>query len=145
MKAAVFDMDGLLIDSEPLWRQAERSTYRQVGIELTDSACHETRGLRPDEGVAYWYRKFPWATLTPEEVAEQLVTAVQGLVSAQGRVLPGLFETLNMLREAGLKLGLASASPRSLIETVADKLRIRHYFSVLRSMKSMANQILPSI
>lgn len=46
MKAAVFDMDGVLVDSEPLWREAEIETFRTVGVQLTD----EERG-KPDPAV----------------------------------------------------------------------------------------------
>jgi sugar-phosphatase len=133
MKAAIFDMDGLLIDSEPLWRQAEKSTFQQIGIELTDQMCHETLGLRPDEAVSHWYGKFPWTGPGREEIERQLLATVRELVIARGRPLDGVLATLSMLGDAGLKLGLASSSPPTLIETVIDKLGIRDYFSVMRS------------
>ena len=132
MKAAVFVMDGLLIDSEPLWRQAEKSTFREVGIELTDQMCHETLGLRADEVVAHWYGKFPWSGATLEEVEIRLVSSVQRLISAQGQPLKGV-PTLSVLRKAGFKLGLASSSPHVLIETVVGKLDVRDYFAVMCS------------
>ncbi len=133
MKAAVFDMDGLLIDSEPLWRQAEKSTFREVGIELTDQMCHQTLGLRADEVVAHWYGKFPWTGVTLEEVEIRLVSSVQRLISAQGQPLKGVCTTLSVLRKAGFKLGLASSSPHVLIETVVGKLDVRDYFAVMCS------------
>lgn len=133
MKAAVFDMDGLLIDSEPLWRQAEKSTFREVGIELTDQMCHETLGLRADEVVAHWYGKFSWTGPSLEEVEIRLVSSVQRLISAQGQPLKGVCTTLSVLRKAGFKLGLASSSPHVLIETVVGKLDVRDYFAVMCS------------
>ncbi len=133
MKAAVFDMDGLLIDSEPLWRQAEKSTFREVGIELTDQMCHQTLGLRADEVVAHWYGKFPWTGATLEEVEIRLVSSVQRLISAHGQPLKGVCTILSVLSEAGFKLGLASSSPHVLIETVVGKLDVRDYFAVMCS------------
>lgn len=133
IKAAIFDMDGLLIDSEPLWRQAEKSTLQRVGIELTGQMCHETLGLRTDEAVSHWYGKFPWTGSTQQDVELQLLATVRELITARGRPLNGVLATLNILRDAGLQLGLASSSPPHLIETVVGKLGVRDYFSVMSS------------
>ena len=51
IKAAIFDMDGVLIDSEPLWQEAEMKVFAQLGIELTTEMCCETMGMRTDEVV----------------------------------------------------------------------------------------------
>lgn len=57
MKAVIFDMDGVLIDSEPLWKIAEIEGFGKVGINLTNTDCEETVGLRIDEVVKLWYKK----------------------------------------------------------------------------------------
>jgi len=53
-------MDGLLIDSEPLWQEAEQRVFAKVGLELTYEQTLETTGLRVDEVIEYWFQKFPW-------------------------------------------------------------------------------------
>ena len=68
MKAAIFDMDGLLIDSEPLWQEAEIAVFRSVGITLTEELCRETIGLRLDGVVRYWYERRPWQGTPPEVI-----------------------------------------------------------------------------
>ena len=133
IKATIFDMDGLLIDSEPLWRRAEKSALRRVGIELTDRMCHETLGLRTDEVVSHWYDKFPWSGSSHEQVELELLATVGELISAEGRLLGGVLATLTLLRDAGLRLGIASSSPAPLIETVVETLGVRHYFTVMSS------------
>ena len=50
-RALIFDMDGVLIDSEPLWRRAEIQIFGDVGLVLKDADCFETQGLRIDEAM----------------------------------------------------------------------------------------------
>jgi beta-phosphoglucomutase-like phosphatase (HAD superfamily) len=51
MQAIIFDMDGVLIDSEPLWKIAEVEAFAKVGLNLTYTDCEETVGLRIDQVV----------------------------------------------------------------------------------------------
>ncbi|MEM9511056.1 MAG: HAD hydrolase-like protein, partial [Cyanobacteria bacterium P01_E01_bin.35] len=67
IKAVIFDLDGLLIDSEPLWQQAEILVFEQVNIKLTPELCLQTKGLCIDEVVDYWYQKYPWTNLAKSE------------------------------------------------------------------------------
>ena len=52
IRAAIFDLDGLLIDSEPLWRRGEAQVYRSLGMPITEEEIRETTGLRMDEMLA---------------------------------------------------------------------------------------------
>jgi sugar-phosphatase len=133
MKAAIFDMDGLIVDSEPLWRRAERYVFSSVGVHLTDQMCMETIGYRTDEVIEYWYKKNPWTIKSLETVAEELLQSVTELVRNEGQALDGVYHTLEYLKKNGFKLGLASSSPLSLIDAVIDKLKIRGFFSALSS------------
>ena len=133
MQAAIFDMDGLLIDSEPLWRRAEKQVFGTVGIALTEAMCEETMGLRTDEVIQHWYQQFPWSRKSPEMIEQELVTTVQHLIATQGEALAGVYEILTIFKDAGLPLGLASSSASCLIEATAEKLGIRDYFCVLCS------------
>ena len=57
IKAIIYDMDGVLINSEPLWREAEIITFKKVGLDFTEEMCRETMGMRLYEVVEYWYNK----------------------------------------------------------------------------------------
>ena len=56
--AVIFDIDGLLINSEPLWNKAAAEIFRQYGISLTEAQYATTTGLRSKEFVAHWLHKY---------------------------------------------------------------------------------------
>ena len=132
-RAFVFDMDGLLIDSEPLWRRAEISVLNDLGVGLTDEMCRQTMGLRLDEMVEYWYDRFPWQSTSCEEVATRILHEVTQLVKTRGEALPGAETLVRNLKEQHCKLAVASSSPHSLINCVLAKLDLSDCFSVLCS------------
>ena len=133
IRAVIFDMDGLLIDSEPLWRLAERAAFARVGLELSDADCRQTTGLRADEVVAYWYRRRPWRGTDPARVLDDLDRRVKQLIRAKGRELPGAREAINAAARAGLRLALASSSTAGVIEVVLSHLGLIGRFEVVAS------------
>jgi sugar-phosphatase len=142
IRAALFDLDGLLIDSEPLWRRAERSVFAGVGLELSDEDCAQTLGLRVDEVVRYWFDRHPWDE-SPEgasrgRVEEEIRQAVEVAIRERGEALPGAREALELCRRRGWPLAIASSSPLHLIEAAVAKLRIRPYFRALISAENEA-------
>jgi mannitol-1-/sugar-/sorbitol-6-/2-deoxyglucose-6-phosphatase len=66
IEAIIFDMDGVLIDSEPLWKIAEEKVFRSIGIPLTKKDFEKTVGLRIDEVVQFWLNQFPENPSNPE-------------------------------------------------------------------------------
>ncbi len=133
MKAAIFDMDGLLIDSEPLWQEAEISVFRSVGVPLTRELCRETVGVRLDAVVRHWYEKSPWQGESLEVVEAQILDVVSRLVVERGKPMPGAKETIEILSAANYELAVASSSPMKLIRTALEKFGMIEFFSVLHS------------
>ena len=133
MQAAIFDMDGLLIDSEPLWREAEVDVFGSVGVPLTEDMCRETTGLRHDAVVRYWHARYPWDEPGIDRLTVQLLEAAQALIVERGVLMPGALRTIQDLNRRGLRLAIASSSPRTLIEAVVQKFGLGEYFSVLHS------------
>ncbi|HWW09410.1 MAG TPA: hexitol phosphatase HxpB [Candidatus Acidoferrales bacterium] len=126
IKACVFDMDGVLIDTEPVWRRVERDVFRRVGIELTDAQLRETWGMRIEEVVDFWYRTRPWDGIRPRAVQREIVRAMVDHVRNEGVPLPGALEAVSTARDAGLKVGIASSSSHELIEAVIRRLDMAH-------------------
>ena len=137
-QALIFDMDGVLIDSEPLWRRAEIENFAKVGLSLGDSDCMLTTGLRIDEAVAYWHARSPWSGPSCSQVAVEIVARVAELIREEGQLMRGAGAALDWASRSGWRLALASSSPSFLIETTLDHLEIRHFFEVVRSAEDEA-------
>src|ERR1051326_8858838 len=133
IRAAIFDMDGLLIDSEPLWQEAVKKVFTSVGIQLTTEMCLGTMGMRLDEVVQHWHGKFPWSNRTLKEVEEDVLAEVSALIRAKGRPMRGVGELILLLKNKGIRLAVASSSYLLLIETVLERFNIRHFFDAVQS------------
>ena len=136
MDAAIFDMDGLLIDSEPLWQDAEIAVFGDLGVSLTRDLCRETMGLRLDEVVRHWYGKHPWRSPSLGDVEERIVELVGELMRQRGAPMPGVNEAIAKLRGAGYSLAVASSSPMRLIRIALEQLQIIDCFDVLHSAEN---------
>ena len=132
-RGIIFDMDGVLVDSEPLWVRAELEVFGAVGLELREEDCLQTTGLRTDDVVAYWYTRRPWTAATPAVVEQRLVARVAELIRAEGVALPGVSSALAAARALTDRMALATSSPMPVIEAVLDRLELAGTFEVLHS------------
>jgi len=133
IEAVIFDMDGLLIDSEPLWQEAEVQIFGNVGVPLTLDMTPQTMGLRTDEVVSYWHKRFPWDTPTQQEVGRQLDETVSELIRQKGIAKEGVQQAISICESAGLPIAIASSSPMLLITTVLEKLGIANKIKAIHS------------
>lgn len=133
IEAVIFDMDGLLIDSEPFWRQAESAAFQTVGINLTEDDMKSTMGKRIDEVVAYWYHEHPWTGASQKDIEALIVDTVINLVKSEATPMPGVEQSLKLLQKNGIPMAIASSSSTEIINTVVDSLSIREYFSHIYS------------
>src|SRR5690554_5802799 len=69
----IFDMDGVLIDYEPLWKAAEIKVFETIGIDFIKVGGEKTVGLRIDEVIDYWYEKYPWENKTKAQVVDEIM------------------------------------------------------------------------
>jgi mannitol-1-/sugar-/sorbitol-6-/2-deoxyglucose-6-phosphatase len=134
--AVIFDMDGLLIDSEPLWVRAEIAVFGSVGVLLCEEDCALTKGLRTDDVVGYWHARRPWSGASPRDLEARLVEAVAELVRAEGQPLPGIATALQAAAEEGRRLALASSSPSRIIRAALERLGLEAAFSVVQSAET---------
>ena len=134
--AVIFDMDGVLIDSEPLWKIAMEEVFASVGCVLTREDFQKTVGLRIDEVIEFWHKEAGWENASPKEVEQAIVNRMIELIQENGDPLPGVLDTTEYLKGVDVKVGLATSSYNILIETVLDAIGIRERFEVVHSAEN---------
>ncbi|WP_349922159.1 hexitol phosphatase HxpB [Aeromonas veronii] len=133
LTAVIFDMDGVLIDSEPFWQRAQMAVFSELGHFHTEEDCNSTIGVRIDQLVAHWYRIRPWSGPSQEEVVQRILDQVIALILSEGQPKEGVLEALALMEARGLKIGLATSSPFSMVEAVLGKLGIKERFLAVHS------------
>jgi len=133
LAAAIFDMDGLLIDSEPLWQDAELACFLPLGVPVTRALCRETAGRRIDEVVRLWHERFGWDGPGVDEMVQRVLAEVTRLIVARSEALPGVYAAMDALREIDIPMAIASSSPPELIDAVVDKLKLAPYLQLTHS------------
>jgi mannitol-1-/sugar-/sorbitol-6-/2-deoxyglucose-6-phosphatase len=137
INTAIFDMDGLLIDSEPLWEEAGAELLREFNIDLTPEQYHSSTGLRTKEWVTHWFNYFNVDGKHTDAAVENIIKKSIEKIDALGIAMPGVPDIFLLLQDAGIKMGLATSSPLSLVDIVVDKLGIRKYLQTLVSAESL--------
>jgi beta-phosphoglucomutase-like phosphatase (HAD superfamily) len=133
ISAALFDLDGLLVDSEPLWRRAEVELFATVGLEMTDAQCEETTGLRIDEVVHLRHRQRPWASPPVATITARIIDRTIALLRSDAVAKPGIEHAIGLCADAGLRLLVVSSSPTRLIEAALERLAVRDRFEAIVS------------
>ncbi len=137
IEAVIFDMDGLLIDSEPLWRKAEIDVFGKRGIVLTEDDCRKTTGMRVDEVIKHWANIYPNVNLNVNDTLTEIMTLVTSLVIEHGEALPGVYNIIEFFKEKNIPVAVASASNLNLIKTVVKKLNIEQEFVTIESAEKL--------
>ncbi|MFT3705001.1 MAG: hexitol phosphatase HxpB [Agriterribacter sp.] len=135
---AIFDMDGLLIDSEPLWEEAGADLLHEFNIHLTPEQYQSSTGLRTQEWITHWFNYFYIDAKHTKGAVDNIIKKSIEKIGAHGVAMPGVSEIFLLLKEANLKIGLATSSPLSLVDIVVDKLGIRSYLQCMTSAEYLA-------
>jgi mannitol-1-/sugar-/sorbitol-6-/2-deoxyglucose-6-phosphatase len=131
--ASIFDMDGLLIDSEILWHEAEIEILGGLGVPLSADGCRTTKGMFVNEVARHWFTRYPWAGPTPDEVAVRIVDRVIELTLGKGTLKPGAAHAIGLCAGRGWPLAVASSSQYRLIDAALGHFGLRGHFAVIHS------------
>src|ERR1700753_4280411 len=137
LNTVIFDMDGLLIDSEPCWQEAGMETLLEFNVTLTPVQYHHTTGLRTREWLDYWFTHFRIDKVTIPAAEAALHKNVIEKIRTKAAPLPGVFQVLEFFKMKGFHIGLATSSPLSLVKVVVEQLDIGHQFEAVASAEHL--------
>lgn len=137
LAAALFDLDGLLVDSEPLWQEAEISVFGSLGFPMTNAMCGQTTGLRIDEAVEYWHARFGWQGKSNADVVAAILDTLEVLIDEKARPMAGVEEAIQFFTRKNLRIGLASSSPTRILQRTLRHLGLTDAFAVVQSAESL--------
>lgn len=133
IKAVIFDMDGLLLDTEPAWQETEKQFALSKGIELSPESQKQSLGLKSIELFKYWHQIKPWPNPDFKENEKWVNNAMKNYYLNEAVLMNGSLEILEFFRKKKLKMALASSSPMMLIDTFLEKFKLSSYFTVKHS------------
>ena len=133
IRAVIFDMDGVLIDSEPFWQESEIEVFGRAGLALTREMCMQTMGLRVDETVEYWRRRRPFDDAPAGALEDAIVGGVVERILSKCEPKEGAAHALGLFKSRGLRVALASSSAYRLIGAVTERLGLAGEFEVVYS------------
>lgn len=137
LNTVIFDMDGLLIDSEPCWQEAGMETLLQFKVTLTPVQYHHTTGLRTREWLDYWFSHFGIGKERIPAAEAALHQHVIEKIKSNAAPLPGVREIIGFFKDQGFHIGLATSSPLSLVNVVVEKLGIAGEFEAVASAEHL--------
>lgn len=132
-KAVIFDMDGVIIDTEMIWKQAEKEVFSSLGAKVIEEHSKETQSMTTSEVTEFWYKKFPWSNIGLKEVEQMVVSRVVELIESEECLINGVKTFIERLKSKNYKIGLATNSPFTIIPVVLERLEVAHLFDSVSS------------
>ncbi|UGT42077.1 HAD family phosphatase [Nocardia yamanashiensis] len=125
--AIVFDMDGVLIDTEPIWEEVRRGYIDELGGRWLSDTQDRLMGMSTAEWAEYLSADLLDGKRTPDQVADDVITRMAARYADHLPLMPDAADTVRRLG-ATYPLALASSSPRRLIDVVLDHMGVRNLF-----------------
>ncbi len=120
--AAIFDLDGLLVDSAPLWARAEREVFGSLGVDVTARDQRATARLSTAAVTRFWFTRRPWDGPSLSDVEARVIDRVRGLAARGVTIMPGVTQVLSLCRTLRLTTGIATNAPARVCDVMLAQL-----------------------
>lgn len=137
INTVIFDMDGLLIDSEPLWYEAALEVMKDYGLDMDEKTYATTVGLRTKEFLEHWFSIYGLQSVSLQKAEDEITQRVIAKVKTRGTAMPGVHEVISLFKQKGLQMGLATSSPSALIEVVLKQFGLTGIFEATASAEHL--------
>ena len=136
IRVVIFDLDGVLVDSEEVWDAARRQLTEDSGGRWSEMAMQDMMGMSSTEWSRYMHEELA-VKMPPEEISAAVVRRMEGLYRQHLPLIPGAREAVERVA-ARWPLGLASSANRPVIEVVLELSHLEGFFEVTVSSEEVA-------
>jgi mannitol-1-/sugar-/sorbitol-6-/2-deoxyglucose-6-phosphatase len=136
IQAVIFDLDGIIIESEPLWKEVEKKVFAGVGLNLTTEMCRRTVGLDTYDTIRFWYGESPWTGRDFDQLYDEIIETMRITMTEKVQLKEGFMETLKFVKKKLLPVAVATSSPQVLIRTALNKFGVLDAFDILNSSEN---------
>ncbi|TDT50372.1 HAD family hydrolase [Fonticella tunisiensis] len=137
LKAVIFDMDGVIVDSEPVHEKVCKRRFKELNINVTDEEYDAFVGTTNTEMWTIIKSKYNLNETVEELVSMHLEEVMEYLRESDETPIPGIKDLLGSIKREGIKIALASSSPMENIELVLEKFGIGDYFESVISGENL--------
>jgi len=133
IESVIFDMDGLIINSEPLWEDAMIAMFKEYDISVSRKDLLNVKGFRVDEAIVYINNLKRCSNSLLAEQQKLTIKNITTLIKEKGEALPGVLSTINYCKIKNIPIAIASSSLYEVIDATINRLNLNNHFNVVYS------------
>lgn len=130
-KAIIFDMDGVIVNSLDFWKNTEKKMLLNFGIDKDLINYKITESMSTKEAINYWLNKYPQYDVTIEDIEEFVITEMMNLIQSNDCINEEIQSLIQELNAQSYLLGLATNSPKKIMEVVLEKSGLQSVFNAI--------------
>jgi len=133
IESVIFDMDGLIINSEPLWEDAMIAMFKEYDISVSRKDLLNVKGFRVDEAIVYINNLKRCSNSLLAEQQKLTIKNITTLIKEKGEALPGVLSTIDYCKIKNIPIAIASSSLYEVIDATINRLNLNNHFNIVYS------------